>query len=97
MTNDERQGLNRLYDRIDGAGGLVQRLADTESQIDGHEKVCAERYKAIEGQFWWVRWLLIALLIVLAFEPRQIIPALLRAYGVEFSAPKLSPAGQKVD
>jgi hypothetical protein len=95
MTNDERQGLNRLYDRIDGAGGLVQRLAETESQIDGHEKVCAERYKAIEGQFWWVRWLLIALLIVSAFEPRQIIPALLKAYGIEFSVAKPGSAGQR--
>jgi len=88
MAGAGGEDIRRLYDRLDGDGGLVPRLADVEGQINTHEEVCAIRYKGIEAQFWWVRWLLIGLLVVSVVEPRQVIQALLKNYGIEVNVTK---------
>ena len=78
--------IRRLYDRLDANGGVVER------QIDKHEEVCAIRYKAIETQFVWVRWLLILLLVVSVLEPRQLVQAVLKNWGIEVAVTKADPA-----
>lgn len=84
--------IRRLYDRLDANGGVVERLSKVEGQIDKHEEVCAIRYKAIETQFVWVRWLLILLLVVSVLEPRQLIQAVLKNWGIEVAVTKADPA-----
>ena len=84
--------IRRLYDRLDANGGVVERLSKVEGQIDKHEEVCAIRYKAIEVQFWWVRWLLIGLLVVSVLEPRQLVQAVLKNWGIEVAVTKADPA-----
>ena len=84
--------IRRLYDRLDANGGVVERLSKVEGQIDKHEEVCAIRYKAIETQFVWVRWLLILLLVVSVLEPRQLVQAVLKNWGIEVAVTKADPA-----
>jgi predicted anti-sigma-YlaC factor YlaD len=84
-TGQDGQDIRRLYDRLDGPAGIQAKMSDTRAQIDKHEAVCAERYKRLDDQMWWVRWLLIALLMASMFEPRQIVSALLKQWGVEVS------------
>lgn len=88
-------GIRRLYDRIEGPGGLVQRIADAEHKVDKHEAICAERYKAIDNQLWWMRWLMIALLAASVLEPRVLVTALMKQWGIDVTtaaAPKV-PGG----
>ena len=84
--------IRRLYDRLDSHDGVVARLAKVEGQIDTHEEVCAIRYKGIEVEFWWVRWLLIGLLVVSVLEPRQLVQAVLKNWGIEVAVMKADPA-----
>ena len=84
--------IRRLYDRLDANGGVVERLSKVEGQIDKHEEVCAIRYKAIETQFVWVRWLLILLLVVSVLEPRQLVQAVLKNWGIEVAVTKADPS-----
>lgn len=93
-TVADEEGLSRLYDRIEGPGGLVQRIADAEHKVDKHEAICAERYKEIDNQLWWMRWLMIALLTATVLEPRTVVTAVLKQWGVEVTAvPALKPPG----
>jgi hypothetical protein len=85
MSSEE--GLRRLYDRLDGPGGMVERVSEAEHKIDKHEAVCAERYEGINGRLKWLQYLMLALLIATLFEPRVLVQALMKQWGVEVSVP----------
>ena len=87
MPNDD--GMRRLYDRIEGPGGLAQRISDAEHTIDKHEAICAVRYQEINSQLWWMRWLMIALIAATVLEPRTLVTAVLKQWGVEVT--EISP------
>jgi hypothetical protein len=82
-TQQDGQDIRRLFERLDGPNGVQAKLSLTHAQVETHEAVCAERYKRIDEQMWWVRWLLIALLLASILEPRQIVSALLKQWGIE--------------
>ncbi len=91
---EDDEGFRRLYDRLDGPEGLVKRITDAEHKVNLHEAICAERYKAIDNQLWWMRWLMIALLTATVLEPRTVVTAVLKQWGVEVAAvPALKPPG----
>lgn len=86
------EGFRRVYDRLDGPGGLVERTSENEHKVDKHEAICAVRYEAINNQLWWMRYLMIALLLATLLEPRQLIQAAARSMGVDISLTKVDPA-----
>lgn len=90
---DEDRAVERLYQ---AQGEQGRRLGAVELMVNKHEAVCAERYKGIDLQLWWVRWLIIALLIVSIFEPRQVIQALMKNYGLEVSDGRADGSGVRL-
>lgn len=82
----EDGGLRMLYDRIEAPGGLNERISNAEHKIDKHEAICAVRYEALNSQLWWMRWLMIALLAATVLEPRTVVTAVLKQWGVEVSS-----------
>lgn len=82
MSVVEPEDFRRLQDRVHDLASVTQTA---DAKIELHEAVCAERYKGIDEQLWWVRWLLIAMIVVTLLEPRTWIPAVFKSWGIEMS------------
>lgn len=87
---DDVRDVDRLYQ---AQGEQGRRLGAVELLVNKHEAVCAERYKGIDVQLWWVRYLIIALLIVSIFEPRAVVQAVLKSYGLEVTSGRPDGSG----
>lgn len=78
--------LRRVYDRLDMHTGTINEV---QAKQETHEAVCAIRYQRIDDHLWWMRWLMIVLVAASLLEPRQLIAAALKQWGVEVSVSNL--------
>ena len=83
MSPAKPDNSQRLYDRVEGPDGLVERVMAAEHAIDKHEAICAMRYAGIDYKLRWMTALMVILVAATLLEPRLLVQALLKKWGIE--------------